>query len=84
MDDDGNDCSSLFTAMIFREVKYFLSTSLPRVRQEELSEILDANGAQHVALRDATHVVTDSHVFEGYQTVSEDVAVITVSSQGQM
>ncbi|KLO16256.1 hypothetical protein SCHPADRAFT_901651 [Schizopora paradoxa] len=64
--------------MIFKSVRYFLPHSLTAERRDELTKILNANGGEEAARLDvATHVITNSHVFEGYQNVSENVAVVT-------
>lgn len=63
---------------IFSRVKYHLSPSLPPELQSNLSYALEANGATKVALGKATHIITDSNQFEGWQTVQDGVAVVTV------
>lgn len=64
------------TTMIFRNVRYFLPSSLTAQRRDDLSKVLNANGGEETSLEKATHVITNSHVFEGYQSVSDDVVVV--------
>ena len=67
---------------IFSGVAYTLSSSLPASDQEFLSGLLDANGAVQNSLEDATHVISDTLEFEGWQSAPENVEVVTVSSRG--
>ncbi|KZT24310.1 hypothetical protein NEOLEDRAFT_1242555 [Neolentinus lepideus HHB14362 ss-1] len=62
---------------LFGDVYYFLPLCLSTSRREELTIVLDANGATAVDLDQATHVITNSHNFEGWQTVAGDVAVVS-------
>ena len=64
--------------LIFSDVKYFLSPSLPSKLQSQLHLVLDDNGATQVPLDKATHVVTNPSQFEGWETISKHVAVVTV------
>ena len=60
-------------------VRYFLSSSLPLDRQDDLRQVLDSNGATPAAtLKDATHIITNSHRFEGSGEVDAGVHVVTV------
>ena len=67
--------------MLFSDVRYFLSTTFPSQRQQELQAILDANDAKQVSLTEATHVITDTPQFEGCELVqnTEAVAILSVS-----
>ena len=62
---------------IFTDVLYFVSPSLPEERHLEVSELLLANGGLGSALNEATHVITNTNRFEGWQTVREGVAIVT-------
>ena len=60
-------------------VRYFLSSSLPQDRQDDLRQVLDSNGATPTStLNDATHIITNSHRFEGSGEVDAGVHVVTV------
>jgi hypothetical protein len=66
--------------LLFHQVIYHLSSSLPLERQIELSHVLDSNGAESAkTLDEATHIITNSHRFEGWQDIGETVSVVTVS-----
>jgi hypothetical protein len=66
--------------MLFLQVKYYLSSSLPLERRNELSHVLDSNGAEKAnSLQEATHIITKSHRFEGWQDVGDHASVVTVS-----
>jgi hypothetical protein len=73
--------------MIFNGVKYHLPSTLPHERQLELEYLLN----QHKATRadsvfDATHVITNSETFEGWQEVQKKAgtSVVTVSSSAPL
>ena len=65
---------------LLASVRYFLSSSLPQDRQDDLRQVLDSNGATPAAtLKDATiHIITNSHPFEGSKEVDAVVHVVTV------
>ena len=67
---------------IFDNVHYWLSESLPSDRRVLNSSYLSLNGARPAPRLDqATHVVTNTHQFEGWRRVEEgevDVYVVTV------
>lgn len=67
---------------IFSDVAYTLSSSLRTNDQEWLSDILDANGATRSALEDATHIISDTLEFEGWQSAPKNAEVVTVSNHG--
>ena len=64
--------------LLFLDVKYCLSSSLDTETQSRLSLALADNGATRVPLEEATHVITNSIQFEGWQTVADGVFVVTV------
>lgn len=64
---------------IFSGVAFTLSSSLRASDREFLSGLLDANGATESPLEDATHVISDTLEFEGWQSAPENVEVVTVS-----
>ncbi|KAG6916328.1 hypothetical protein DXG01_007310 [Tephrocybe rancida] len=58
---------------LFDGVRYFLSTSLPEERVNELSHVLDSNGAIRINSIDdegLTHFITNSNSFERWQAVA--------------
>lgn len=67
--------------MLFAGIKYFVTPSFPTQRQDELSKILDANGATSADIEEATHVIANTIKFEGMDNVLETARVVTVSSQ---
>ena len=67
---------------IFSGVTYALSSSLRASDQKFLSDHLDANGATRNPLEDATHIVSDTLEFEGWQSAPENAEVVTVSGHG--
>lgn len=64
---------------LFSDVAYILSSSLSVVDQKQLSANLDANGATRSPLEDATHIITNSLEFEGWQNAPKNAEVVTVS-----
>jgi hypothetical protein len=64
---------------IFSDVAYSISSSLRVNDQKGLSEFLDANGATRTSLEDATHIISDTMEFEGWQGAPENAEVVTVS-----
>ena len=67
------------TRQIFSGVKYSISTSLPAQRREELTKLLDANGASLVDVGEAGYVISDTLQFEGRERAQVDVKVVTVN-----
>ena len=64
---------------LLASVRYFLSSSLPQDRQDDLQQVLDSNGATPAAtLKAVTHIITNSHRFEGSGEVEAGVHVVTV------
>lgn len=58
---------------LFDGVHYFLSTSFPESRINELSHVLDSNGASVVESIDdssLTHFITNSNSFERWQEIA--------------
>lgn len=64
---------------LFSDVAYTLSSSLRVDDQKHLSANLDANGATPSSLEDATHIITDTLEFEGWQSAPKKAEVVTVS-----
>ncbi|KAF8625140.1 hypothetical protein AX17_006918 [Amanita inopinata Kibby_2008] len=63
---------------IFDNVAFYLPSSLPEERREELKYVLVNNGAKEASsLTKATHIITDTNKFEGCQSVADGVAVVT-------
>lgn len=67
---------------IFSDVAYIVSSSLRVNDQEWLSGMLDANGATRSSLEDATHIISDTLEFEGWQSAPENAEIVTVSGHG--
>jgi len=67
---------------IFSDVAYTLSSSLRANDQEHLSDILDSNGATRSSLEDATHIISDTPEFEGWQSAPDNTEVVIVSGNG--
>lgn len=65
--------------MLFSDVSYYLSASLPAERITELKAVLEANGAQPVEIQEATHIITDTLSFEGHEVASKAAEVVSVS-----
>lgn len=65
--------------MLFENVLYHISQSLPEETQTEISRILDHNGATPVDLKNATHVISNTIEFEGCDKLASNVACVTVS-----
>ena len=64
---------------LLASVRYFLFSSLPQDRQDDLRQVLDSNGATPAAtLKDATHIMTNAYRFEGLGEVDGGVHVVTV------
>lgn len=62
-------------------MKYHVSPSLSNQRHKYLVEVLNANGAVAApTIKEATHVITDSLAFDGWQDVPASVPVISVSN----
>ena len=63
---------------LFSKVAYTLSSSLRAHDQKSLSAHLDANGATRSSLKDATHIITDTLEFEGWESAPNEAQVVTV------
>lgn len=64
---------------LFDTVHYYLSPSLTPEHRELLKHLLINNGAEPAeGVKDATHIVTNSDKFEGWQSIGGDVNVVTV------
>ncbi|KAK1233156.1 regulator of Ty1 Transposition [Marasmius sp. AFHP31] len=64
--------------MLFDNVRYYLSESLPADKEEELVNDLNTNGGKRVkSFSSCTHVITNSSAFEGYKEVGESVKVVS-------
>ena len=64
---------------LFSSIRYYLSPTLTQEKREFLQYTLDNNGAKAAgSLSEATHVISNSDRFEGWQDVGEETAVVTV------
>ncbi|KAJ6497507.1 hypothetical protein C8R45DRAFT_129169 [Mycena sanguinolenta] len=58
---------------MFRNVKYHLPSTLAEERQRELAALLTAHHAERAdSVFDATHIITNSETFEGWQDINPD------------
>lgn len=65
---------------LFESVQFHISSCVPPERQEQLLHVLKSNGGNEAnSLDEATHVITTSNRFEGWQEAGENVSVVTVS-----
>ncbi|KAF6753926.1 hypothetical protein DFP72DRAFT_1127657, partial [Ephemerocybe angulata] len=63
---------------LFDSITFHLSPSLRHETRDLLQHVLLANGAAAAGtLGDATHVITNSNRYEGWEGVGADVAVVT-------
>ncbi|KAJ7643246.1 hypothetical protein B0H17DRAFT_1339137 [Mycena rosella] len=63
--------------MLFSGVKYHLPSALPHERQSHLTALLTRHGAARAdSVFDATHIITNTEVFDGWRDVKEDDVVI--------
>jgi hypothetical protein len=63
---------------LFNSIRYYLSPTLTPEKREFLQYTLENNGAKAAGLSEATHVVSNSDRFEGWQDVGEECVVVTV------
>lgn len=70
--------SSIMSKTIFDGVRYYLAPSIAPYVVRTLMNLLDNNGAVQEELSDATHIITNSERFEGWQTIRKDAYVVTV------
>ncbi|THV02405.1 hypothetical protein K435DRAFT_717243 [Dendrothele bispora CBS 962.96] len=64
--------------LLFENVKYHLSESLSSEAVARLAHVLNTNGATRAqSLQDATHVITNSNRFEGWQNIPDTITVVT-------
>ncbi|RXW21707.1 hypothetical protein EST38_g4150 [Candolleomyces aberdarensis] len=63
---------------LFSSIRYYLSPTLTPEKREFLQYTLDNNGARAAeSLSEATHVISNSDRFEGWQDLREETAVVT-------
>ncbi|KAJ7594325.1 hypothetical protein C8J56DRAFT_854426 [Mycena floridula] len=64
--------------MLFEKVQYHLPSSLCTAIRSQLSTALNGNGAvESKTITDATHIISNSLRFEGWQNVDPSIAVVT-------
>ncbi|KAJ6631463.1 hypothetical protein B0H10DRAFT_2207120 [Mycena sp. CBHHK59/15] len=65
--------------MAFQGVRYHLPSCVPREKHGELTRVLTGNDAERSdSIFDATHIITTSHTFEGWQDVDKSkVAIVS-------
>ncbi|KAJ7045600.1 BRCT domain-containing protein [Mycena alexandri] len=63
---------------LFRSVKYWLPETLPETRCSELAQALGGNGGERVdSIGSATHIITNSIRFQGWQDVPDAVEIVS-------
>ncbi|KAI5892963.1 uncharacterized protein SCHCODRAFT_01165414 [Schizophyllum commune H4-8] len=63
---------------LFHSVVYYISPSLRSSRREQLQAALDAHGAHaSKTIGDATHIITDTARFDGWQEANEGAEIVT-------
>ncbi|KAJ6625562.1 BRCT domain-containing protein [Mycena sp. CBHHK59/15] len=63
--------------LLFDSVKYHLPETLPRKRCADIIHVLESNGGERAAsINTATHIITNSSRFEGWQDIEESVAIV--------
>ncbi|KAJ7251513.1 hypothetical protein B0H12DRAFT_1119330 [Mycena haematopus] len=57
---------------LFRGVKYYLPETLPQERRLQLTHAIESNGGERAeTMHLATHIITNSHRFQGWQDADE-------------
>jgi hypothetical protein len=66
---------------LFTNVRYYLPSSLSQELRNQTRVALDSHGATEVTSinEDPTHIITNSIHFEGWQSVSSETFVVSVS-----
>lgn len=66
---------------MFSGIAYHLSPSIPPQTRSELQRALNGNGGQEVDRPgNATHIITDTMQFEGWENVPDSIMRVTVSA----
>jgi hypothetical protein len=66
---------------VFDGVRYYLSPTLSQHYSQELASILDSNAGEPVdKVEDATHVISNTDRFDGWQAVAEGAFICTVGN----
>jgi hypothetical protein len=66
------------TMPVFDEVSFVVSPSLPLHSQRDISHLLLVNGAAIAAsINEATHIISNTNRFEGWQNIPDTLAVVT-------
>ncbi|KAJ7096238.1 hypothetical protein C8R44DRAFT_683728 [Mycena epipterygia] len=63
--------------MFFTPVKFYLPETLSPSRRSELAHGIERNGGKSAKIHSATHIITNSTRFQGWQDVDESVAIIS-------
>jgi hypothetical protein len=64
---------------LFRSVKHYLPETLPQERRSDLASVIESNGGQKAqTIHSATHIITNSYRFQGWQDVPQGVEIVTV------
>jgi mediator of DNA damage checkpoint protein 1 len=61
---------------IFDEVQYAIASALSSSDRQDISNLLNANGAVEVSIQQATHVITPTLEFEGARNTSESCVLV--------
>ncbi|KAJ6593982.1 hypothetical protein B0H19DRAFT_920627 [Mycena capillaripes] len=63
---------------LFRSVKYYVPETLPQERRSQITQVIESNGGERAqSIHSATHIVTNSYRFQGWQDVPDGVKVVT-------
>ncbi|TFK70491.1 hypothetical protein BDN72DRAFT_958770 [Pluteus cervinus] len=65
---------------LFEGIKFHISLSIPDQKRTQITSLLSSNGATEVDdVQEATHIISNSHRFEGWQDVDPETEVVTDS-----
>ncbi|KAJ7783264.1 hypothetical protein B0H16DRAFT_1357900 [Mycena metata] len=63
---------------LFQSVKYWLPETIPETRRSDLAQALGGNGGERVdSIASATHIITNSIRFQGWQDVPDTVEIVS-------
>jgi hypothetical protein len=63
---------------LFSGVKFYIPETLSQERSSQLTHAIESNGGERAdTIQSATHIITNSHRFQGWQD-AEDVTTVSV------
>ena len=65
---------------IFANVKFTIASSIPPEKRRALVSCIKANGGVEAPINEASHIITNSDVFDGWKSVSPEASVVSVSA----